>query len=148
MNSKEEINKATILDRIVATKRQEIRAAEQSLPESELRARIKDAPPVRNFFEPLAASGPIKLIAEVKKASPSKGVIRADFDPLAIARVYANHGATCLSVLTDEKYLSGQLAVSDRYSGRDVTCRSCARISFSTAINCSKRGLLVLMPCC
>ena len=99
----------TILDRIVATKREEIAKAKESRPESELRARLKDAPPVRNFFEPLAADGPIKLIAEVKKASPSKGVIRADFDPLAIARIYAAHGATCLSVLTDEKYFQGNL---------------------------------------
>src|SRR6476659_7575089 len=100
---------ATILDKIVATKREEIDRAKRSLPLEELRARLAAAPPVRDFFTPLAANGPIKLIAEVKKASPSKGVIRADFDPVAIARTYEAHGATCLSVLTDETYFQGSL---------------------------------------
>jgi len=100
---------ATILDKIVATKRDEIARAQLTLPEAELRSRLKDAPPVRDFFAPLAAAGPIKLIAEVKKASPSKGVIRADFDPVAIARIYEAHGASCLSVLTDEQFFQGSL---------------------------------------
>jgi indole-3-glycerol phosphate synthase len=100
---------STILDQIVATKRLEVAAAKHKQPEHELRAQLKDSPPIRNFFEPLAAGGPIKLIAEVKKASPSKGVIRADFDPLAIAKIYSAHGATCLSVLTDEQYFQGNL---------------------------------------
>jgi indole-3-glycerol phosphate synthase len=100
---------ATILDQIVRTKRGEIASARSGLPEAELRRRIKDAPPVRDFFAPLAMAGPIKLIAEVKKASPSKGVIRADFDPVAIAQTYERHGASCLSVLTDEQYFQGSL---------------------------------------
>jgi indole-3-glycerol phosphate synthase len=99
----------TILDQIVASKRVEIDRAKASLPLNELRSRLRDAPPVRDFFAPLAAAGPIKLIAEVKKASPSKGVIRADFDPVAIARTYEAHGASCLSVLTDEPYFQGSL---------------------------------------
>lgn len=99
----------TILDKIVATKRTEIEKAKAAYAEADLRARLADAPPVRDFFAPLAAAGPIKLIAEVKKASPSAGVIRADFDPVAIARIYEAHGATCLSVLTDEPYFQGRL---------------------------------------
>jgi indole-3-glycerol phosphate synthase len=99
----------TILDKIVATKRTEIARAKDQTPEVDLRARLVDAPPVRDFFTPLAASGPIKLIAEVKKASPSAGEIRADFDPVAIARTYEAHGATCISVLTDEPYFQGHL---------------------------------------
>jgi indole-3-glycerol phosphate synthase len=99
----------TILDKIVLTKRAEIEQAKSAVPESELRAALADAPPVLDFFRPLAARGPIKLIAEVKKASPSAGVIRADFDPVAIAKVYAAHGATCLSVLTDEPFFQGRL---------------------------------------
>ena len=99
----------TILDKIVITKRGEIDRAKVAVPETELRAQLADAPPVRNFFTPLAAAGPIKLIAEVKKASPSAGIIRADFDPVAIAKTYETHGASCISVLTDEPYFQGHL---------------------------------------
>src|SRR5262245_48884077 len=99
----------TILDKIVATKRSEIEQARAAVPESVLRARLGDAPPVRDFFAPLAADGPIQLIAEVKKASPSAGLIRADFDPVEIAKTYAAHGAACISVLTDELYFQGRL---------------------------------------
>jgi indole-3-glycerol phosphate synthase len=100
---------ATILDQIVAAKRAEIERLKAAMPEELLRARLANAPPVRDFFTPLAATGPIKLIAEVKKASPSAGVIRADFDPVAIARTFEAHGATCISVLTDEPYFQGRL---------------------------------------
>lgn len=98
-----------ILDKIVAAKKQEIERAQATTPLSELQARAKDAPLVRDFFSALAADGPIKLIAEVKKASPSKGVIRADFQPVEIARTYEAHGATCLSVLTDVQFFQGSL---------------------------------------
>jgi len=99
----------TILDQIVAAKRVEIEQAKVARPEAMLRSELAAAPKVRDFFGPLAAPGPIRLIAEVKKASPSRGVIREDFDPVAIARTYQQHGATCLSVLTDGPYFQGSL---------------------------------------
>jgi indole-3-glycerol phosphate synthase len=99
----------TILDQIVATKREEIVRAKAARSEGELLRAIEDAPPVRDFFAALAAPGPIKLIAEVKKASPSAGVIREDFEPITIAKTYAAAGATCISVLTDAPYFQGRL---------------------------------------
>ncbi len=101
----------TILDKIVVAKRQEIEAARQQRTTADLQAALADAPPVRPFEAALAAEGPIKLIAEVKKASPSRGVIRADFQPLEIARIYQQHGATCLSVLTDREFFQGSLEI-------------------------------------
>jgi len=98
-----------ILETIVAAKRTEIAAAKAALPLAELQAKLPEAPPPRDFFAALAADGPIKLIAEVKKASPSKGVIRADFQPVEIAQIYEQHGATCLSVLTDVLFFHGCL---------------------------------------
>lgn len=98
-----------ILDDIVATKRQEIAAAKAARPEAKLRELAATAPAPRNFFTALSGPGPIKLIAEVKKASPSAGIIRADFEPVSIAQTYERHGASCLSVLTDEKYFQGSL---------------------------------------
>jgi indole-3-glycerol phosphate synthase len=100
---------STILDRIVATKRREVEEARRVRPLEAVREAAAAAAPTRDFFQALAADGPIKLIAEVKKASPSKGVIRPDFDPVAIALAYAQGGATCLSVLTDESYFQGHL---------------------------------------
>lgn len=99
----------TILDEIVATKREEVARAKAALPEARLRERLATAPPVRDFFAALGGGPPVRLIAEVKKASPSAGVIREDFDPVAIARIYQQHGASCLSVLTDEPYFQGSL---------------------------------------
>jgi indole-3-glycerol phosphate synthase len=99
----------TILDDIVATKRQEIAAAKTRRPEAELRGQLAAAPRPRDFLGVLRGPGAVRLIAEVKKASPSKGVIRADFQPVEIARIYQAHGASCLSVLTDERYFQGSL---------------------------------------
>jgi indole-3-glycerol phosphate synthase len=99
----------TILDKITATKRDEVARAKSLLPQAEVEKSAADAPAARDFFSALSGGPPIRLIAEVKKASPSKGVIRADFDPVTIARTYASHGASCLSVLTDEQYFQGHL---------------------------------------
>lgn len=100
---------ATVLDEIMATKRREVAAARAARPDELVERALADAPPVRDFFAPLAAGGPIRLVAEIKKASPSAGVIRADFDPLEIAEVYQQHHASCLSVLTDERFFQGHL---------------------------------------
>ncbi|HZZ70871.1 MAG TPA: indole-3-glycerol phosphate synthase TrpC [Pirellulales bacterium] len=100
---------ATILDKIIATKKGELARAKAACSEGTVRAAAERMPTPRNFFAALSAPGPIKLIAEVKKASPSKGLIRADFDPVAIAKIYEKHGAACLSVLTDEEHFLGHL---------------------------------------
>lgn len=100
-----------ILDRIVARKREEVEEAKGLLPVGELRARIADTPPPRPFRNALLTSNhPVSLIAEVKRASPSKGLIRPDFDPIAIATAYASHGAAAISVLTDVHFFQGDLA--------------------------------------
>ncbi len=100
-----------ILDRIVETKRKEIARLKRDHPIEQIQAGIADAPPVRNFFAACTRKGEklLNVIAEVKKASPSAGVIRADFDPAKIARKYADAGADAISVLTDEQYFSGSL---------------------------------------
>lgn len=100
---------STILDKIVATKRSEVAAAvaRRSLADVE-RAAAKAGEP-RDFCAALRGAPPIRLIAEVKKASPSKGIIRQDFDPVSIARCYEEAGASCLSVLTDREYFQGAL---------------------------------------
>ena len=99
----------TVLDKIVASKHAEVAAARARLPEDELGRRLRDAPAVRDFAGALATPGGIKLIAEVKRASPSAGLLRADFDPVSIATTYAAHGAAAVSVLTDAPYFQGSL---------------------------------------
>jgi len=107
---------SSILDQIVQTKREEIahRSAQASI--DQLKQRIAEMPRPRNFFQAVThkpkAKGakPLNLIAEVKKASPSAGLIRPDFDPVEIAKTYESAGADALSVLTDEKYFQGHLS--------------------------------------
>jgi len=100
---------ADVLENIVAKKRAEIAQAKTLHPASELEKQLSAAPPVRDFSGALRARGRMALIAEVKKASPSAGLIRADFDPVAIATTYERAGASCLSVLTDEHFFQGSL---------------------------------------
>ncbi|MEI6001864.1 indole-3-glycerol phosphate synthase TrpC [Paraburkholderia bengalensis] len=101
-----------ILDRIISVKRDEVRAAEQSAPLEELRLQASTRD-LRDFVGAIRAkheAGLAAVIAEVKKASPSKGVLREHFVPADIARSYANHGAACLSVLTDVQFFQGSAA--------------------------------------
>ena len=99
-----------ILQEILAVKQQEIAAAQAARPLDELYREAEAAPHPRNFTGALRdrmSAGLPAVIAEIKKASPSRGVLREQFDPAAIAASYARHGATCLSVLTDKQFFSG-----------------------------------------
>jgi indole-3-glycerol phosphate synthase len=101
---------ADILDRILAVKAQEVAAAKSEVPQARLEERAAAAGPVRDFAGALRSRVERKspaVIAEIKKASPSKGLLRADFDPAQIAVSYAAHGAACLSVLTDRQFFQG-----------------------------------------
>jgi len=121
---------STILDKIVATKRKEVAIAKTAVPESVLREQIAAGTPPCNFLAALqrgargadiakgtcvtGAHAPfpsVSLIAEIKRASPSRGLIRHDFQPVDIAKTYRQHGANCISVLTDESYFQGSLDV-------------------------------------
>jgi len=99
-----------ILERILRQKRNEVATAKRRCSESELRARPLWREARRGFRSALAARSGPAIIAEIKKASPSRGVIRSDFDPALHARQYERGGATCISVLTDEAFFEGKLA--------------------------------------
>lgn len=99
-----------ILQKILSVKREEVAAARQRVPMDALRRQVQAADAPRDFVGAIRAkleAGQPAVIAEVKKASPSRGVLRADFDPQAIAISYARNGAACLSVLTDEQFFQG-----------------------------------------
>ncbi len=102
---------ANILDKIVADKRIEVERHKQQLPLEDLRKGMAELEKCRNFYKSVTKKNPrgLNVIAEVKKASPSAGIIREDFDPVRIAKTYKNCGADAISCLTDEKYFSGRL---------------------------------------
>ena len=102
--------KPSILETIVDHKFKELKQDQRRLPLVELKAKLKDRPPTRDFPAALSVPNRINLIAEVKKKSPSKGVLREDFDPVAIAKTYAKAGTSAVSVLTDTHFFGGHLA--------------------------------------
>lgn len=101
--------KATILATIIENKIIEIEEAKKSLPLESIVERLKDSEAPRDFFGAIYPGGALKIIAEIKHASPSKGILREHFDPVKIARSYSDSGASALSVLTDEKFFKGSL---------------------------------------
>ncbi|HUP29314.1 MAG TPA: indole-3-glycerol-phosphate synthase TrpC, partial [Usitatibacter sp.] len=99
-----------VLLRILAAKRAEVAASRERVPRAEIEAQARAASPARGFERALrakVAAGMPAVIAEIKRASPSRGLIRADFDPARIAASYQAHGAACLSVLTDREFFGG-----------------------------------------
>jgi indole-3-glycerol phosphate synthase len=101
---------STVLDRILAAKRVEVEAARVRIPQAEIERRARAASAPRGFIaaiEARIAAGGVGVIAEIKRASPSRGLIRADFDAARIAASYERHGAACLSVLTDKEFFGG-----------------------------------------
>jgi indole-3-glycerol phosphate synthase len=103
-----------ILNDIIAYKKEELADTKRRVPFTEIKNKAADAAPTRGFGKALSSPDGVRLIAEVKKASPSKGVIRQDFDPVSIAEQYEESGASCLSVLTEKKFFQGDL----EYLGR------------------------------
>ncbi|MEW5801545.1 MAG: indole-3-glycerol phosphate synthase TrpC [bacterium] len=111
-----------MLDEILAHKRSEVARKKLSVPLRELEEKSKASPPARDFQKALKGSNEqdeISIIAEIKKASPSRGVIRKDFDPLSIAECYQQNGAAAISILTDRKFFQGDLAYLQMV--RDIT---------------------------
>ena len=100
---------ATVLDRIVEKKWEEITISKARRDLNSLREAVHGAPEIRDFLNPLRVSGKVQLIAEVKKASPSKGMIRPQFEPVAIAKEYELGGAAAISCLTDEPFFQGRI---------------------------------------
>jgi len=122
---------SNILDRIIAAKKVEVAEAKRRVPAAEIERRARSAPPARGFERALrakiAASQPA-VIAEIKRASPSKGLIRSDFDPRRIAASYAANGAACLSVLTDREFFGG--APEDLVAAREACALPVIRKDF------------------
>ncbi len=105
---KKEANRL-ILDTIITHKQKELTVEQTEVPLRELEGEVKDLPPTRNFSGAIKGSGTVRLIAEVKKKSPSKGIIREDFHPVSIAETYVGNGAAAISVLTDKHFFAGEL---------------------------------------
>jgi len=136
-----------ILDEIVAYKKKELLETKRGTPFADQKKAGCRCRAHTGIWKGSCSRHGIRLIAEVKKASPSKGVIREDFDPVKIAGTYEESGAACLSVLTEKNYFQGDLgtwAPSERPSG----FRSCGRTSSSTNTRYSRQGQQGPMPSC
>ena len=151
---------STFLTKILDHKRTEVARQALKVPLAQLQANIATAPTPRAFDAALRRTGQIALIAEVKKASPSKGVLVENFDPLALARTYAENGAAAISVLTDVRFFQGSLKYLEGIRGQETgnsrtdgfppypLSPSSARTSSSRPIRSTRRARMVPMRCC
>ena len=103
------MKKSDILKEIVTKKKQRIELAKEQIPEEVFKSKIQDLPPVQSLIKAISKPRTISLIAEIKKQSPSRGIIRQDFDPQELARIYQESGAQAISVLTEEDYFAGNI---------------------------------------
>jgi indole-3-glycerol phosphate synthase len=134
--------RGTILDEIMAYKRQELPKRQREIPLASLRAFASVAPAPLDFFAALKTPG-VSLIAECKKASPSKGLLVPSYDPVALAKMYARAGAAAISVLTDSRFFQGSLADLRLVKEATANMHSVAGLSASSAENLDK-GVPVL----
>lgn len=114
--------KANILDEIIAHKKIEIEEQKNQIPLDEIKSQLNESDNTRDFKSAVSFPNKVNLIAEIKKASPSKGIIRKDFDPVTIAKIYEQNGASAISVLTDRKFFYGD--ISFLKSVRSVTSKT------------------------
>ncbi|MFC1675105.1 indole-3-glycerol phosphate synthase TrpC [Candidatus Omnitrophota bacterium] len=112
-----ELMSRDVLKEIIAKKQERIAAAKQNLPEEELKAKVANLSPARPFIEPIKKAKDISLIAEIKKQSPSAGLIREDFVPQQIAKLYQDAGVQAISVLTEEDFFGGNLSYINEVKG-------------------------------
>ena len=142
IQSKSCVEEKMILDKIVADVKINLAEKKKLVPVAEMKKRASMQPPPLDFAAALRGNR-VRLIAEVKKASPSKGIICPDFNPVNIARIYADNGAAAISVLTEPKYFLGSLDYlrDIKKALAENPCLYCARILFSTLIKYTKRGL-------
>src|SRR5262245_17394029 len=118
----------SILEQIVAHKQLEIAAAKEQMPVTVLERALTDLPPPRDFARALTKPQGVQVIAEIKRASPSAGLLSTATDVRSLARIYASYGATCISVLTDQKFFHGSLA--DLSCAREVVAVPVLRKDF------------------
>src|SRR5215468_1219250 len=114
------VDTGSFLDRIMQHKRAEVARQKLKIPLGQLETRIAGAPAARDFGAALRRPGLVALIAEVKKASPSKGILIEHFDPLALAQTYAANGAAAISVLTDTRFFQGSLKYLEGIRGMEM----------------------------
>ena len=103
------MKKVDVLKEIIAQKKEKILLAKQQISEGDLKTKVQDLPPTRHFIEAISKPKQISLIAEIKKQSPSRGIIRQDFNLQEIARIYQDCGVQAISVLTEEDYFGGNI---------------------------------------